>query len=267
MWVLEAGHANQPGLLWCGTIPGGLFRSDDAGATWHLVRSLWNHPSRKQWFGGGAEFPGIHSICIHPQDGRKLILGVSCGGVWHSADAGETWELHGQGLRAEYMPPELAQELVIQDPHRMVQSPTRPERVWVQHHNGIFRSDDGGRTFTEIKKMGPSTFGFAVVVHPTDADTAWFIPAIKDEKRIPVDGRLCVTRTRDGGMSAEVLTAGLPGIHAYDLVYRHALDIDASGQRLVFGSTTGGAWISEDSGEHWTELSCHLPPIYAVRFA
>ena len=156
MWVLEAGHANQPGLLWCGTIPGGLFRSDDAGATWHLVRSLWNHPSRKQWFGGGAEFPGIHSICIHPQDGRKLILGVSCGGVWHSADAGETWELHGQGLRAEYMPPELAQELVIQDPHRMVQSPTRPERVWVQHHNGIFRSDDGGRTFTEIKKMGPS---------------------------------------------------------------------------------------------------------------
>ena len=63
IWSLEAGGTDDPGGLWCGTLPGGLFRSDDRGASWQLVRSLWDHPKRKEWFGGGAEYPGIHSIC------------------------------------------------------------------------------------------------------------------------------------------------------------------------------------------------------------
>jgi hypothetical protein len=112
----------------------------------------------------------------------------------------------------------------------------------------------------------PSTFGFAVAVHPHDPDTAWFIPAVKDEKRYPTDGRVVVNRTRDGGQTFETLTKGLPQSHAYDLVYRHALDVDATGDRLAFGSTTGSLWISENSGDSWRELAAHLPPIYAVRF-
>ena len=71
--------------------------------------------------------------------------------------------------------------------------------------------------------MKPSTFGFAVAVHPRDPETAWFVPEIKDEKRIPREGKLVVTRTRDGGKTFEVLSNGLPQSHAYDVVYRHAL--------------------------------------------
>jgi hypothetical protein len=110
-------------------------------------------------------------------------------------------------------------------------------------------------------------FGFPVVVHPKDPDTAWFVPEIKDEKRIPRDGRLVVARTRDGGRSFEVLREGLPQLHAYDVVYRHALAIDQSGDWLAFGSTTGGLWISEDQGDRWTCVTHTLPPIYAVQFA
>jgi hypothetical protein len=55
--------------------------------------------------------------------------------------------------------------------------------------------------------------------------------------------------------------------HAYDITYRHGLDVDSSGKRLAFGSTTGSLWITEDGGDQWTCLSTHLPPIYAVRFA
>jgi hypothetical protein len=139
--------------------------------------------------------------------------------------------------------------------------------MWVQHHNGIFVSSDEGRTFDEIADVEPSAFGFAVVVHPREPDTAWFVPEIKDEKRIPHDGRLVVTRTRDGGKSFEVLTNGLPQRHAYDVVYRHALAIDATGERLAFGSTTGGLWVSEDQGDSWSGVTHTLPPIYAVRFA
>lgn len=266
IWALEAGGPDEPGVLWCGTIPGGLFRSSDDGASWELVRSLWDHAKRKKWFGGGADLPGIHSICVDPRNSRRVQLGVSCGGVWTTTDGGATWDCSGEGMRAAFMPPEQQFDPDIQDPHRLVQCPARPERLWVQHHNGVFRSDDGGARWEEITDAGPSVFGFAVVVHPEHADTAWFIPAIKDEKRIPVAGELVVTRTRDGGKTFETLREGLPQQHAYDLVFRHALDIDASGRRLVFGSTTGNLWVSENEGDTWECLSQHLPPIYAVRF-
>jgi hypothetical protein len=110
-------------------------------------------------------------------------------------------------------------------------------------------------------------FGFAVAVHPRAPDTAWFVPEIKDEKRIPRGGKLAVTRTRDGGKHFDVLTDGLPQSHAYDVVYRHALALDASGERLAFGSTTGGLWVSENEGDSWACVTHTLPPVYAVAFA
>ena len=267
IWSLEAGGKDEPGVLWCGTIPGGLFKSMDSGASWSLVTSLWNHPARAQWFGGGADWPGIHSIVVDPRDSRHVQLAVSCAGVWETRDGGETWACVGEGMFADFMPPDQRFNPGIQDPHRMVACPASPDLQWVQHHNGIFVSDDEGRTFREIKEAGPSTFGFPAAVHPRDPDTAWFVPGIKDEKRIPKDGRLVVTRTRDGGKSFETLTEGLPQKHAYDVVYRHALALDAAGERLAFGSTTGGLWVSENQGDRWTNIIHTLPPVYAVRFA
>jgi hypothetical protein len=113
---------------------------------------------------------------------------------------------------------------------------------------------------------GPSVFGFAVSVDPNDGDTAWLVPAVKDEKRVPVDARVVVARTRDAGKTWDVLSRGLPPSHAYDLVYRHALDVDGSGRRLAFGSTTGSLWTTDDAGDSWRCVSSNLPPIYAVRF-
>lgn len=264
-WSLELGA--DEGELWCGTIPGGLFHSTDAGESWSLVRSLWNRSERAKWFGGGYDYPGIHSICIDPRDKRRLRVGVSCGGVWTSLDNGQSWACTANGMRAAYMPPDQAGDPNIQDPHRVVQCPSQPDKLWAQHHNGIFRSTDGGGNWREIQCAAPSSFGFAAVVHPHDGNAAWFVPAIKDEQRIPVDGRFVVTRTRDGGEQFDVLTNGLPQEHAYDIVYRHALDIDESGDRLAMGSTTGSLFLSEDQGDHWRCVSNHLPPIYAVRFA
>ena len=81
------------------------------------------------------------------------------------------------------------------------------------------------------------------------------------------DGRVVVTRTRDGGKSFEVLCNGLPQEHAYDITFRHGLDVDETGDRLAFGSTTGSLWMSEDQGDSFACLSHHLPPVYCVHFA
>jgi hypothetical protein len=263
VWALAAG---EPGVLWAGTIPAALFRSTDRGASWGLVRPLWDLPQRAQWGGGGYDEPGLHSICVDPRDPRRLHVGVSSGGVWYSADAGETWECRTDGMYAEYMPPDRRLDPVAQDPHRLAQSPVRPEVLWAQHHNGVFRTVDGGRRWTEVTAIRPSKFGFAVATHPRDPAVAWFVPAVKDECRVPVDGRLVVARTRDGGASFDVLRDGLPQEHAYDLVYRHGLDVDETGEALAMGSTTGALWTSEDGGERWRLVGAHLPPIYQVAF-
>lgn len=201
IWALEPGGKDQPGVVWCGTLPGGLFRSEDDGASWTLNRPLWDDPRREEWFGGGADSPGIHSICVDPRDSRHVRIGVSCGGVWITRDGGETWDVGGKGLRAEFMPPERQYDPNIQDAHMLVQCRANPDALWVQHHNGIFRSTDGAASWSEMEGVEPSAFGFAVAVHPTDPETAWFVPAVKDEKRYPRDGRVVVNRTRDGGKS------------------------------------------------------------------
>ena len=266
IWTLVAGGADQPGRLWAGTLPGGLFRSDDGGSSWQLVESLWNTPERLKWNGGGYDQPGIHSLLVDPRDSRSLTLAISTGGVWRSADDGASWRNVGRGLRAEYLPPELQFDLVSQDVHLLQHCAAAPDTLWAQHHNGIFRSDDGGETFVEVSAAAPAAFGFAVAAHPHDRETAFFVPGVKDECRVPVGLELLVSRTRDGGKSFDALRRGLPS-PSYDLVYRHSLAIDAHGERLAMGSTTGNLWVSEDGGESWSLVSAHLPPIYQVTFA
>jgi len=263
IWSLEPGGAKEPGTLWAGTMPGGLFRSRDRGQSWDLMENLWRMPERNKWLGGGADIPGIHSICVDPRDSNTVRIAISCGGVWTTHDGGASWEQNAHGMHFDDGP--TKDDPDVQDPHMMVQSPSHPERFWVQHHAGIYKSVDNAKSWQEVFAK-PSSFGFGVVVHPKNPDTAWFVPGIKDEKRYPVGGKLVVTRTRDGGRNFEVLNKGLPEDHAFDVVFRHALAGDQTGDRLAFGSTTGNLWVSEDQGDSWMAVSHTLPPVHAVRF-
>ncbi len=267
VWTLTGGAADAPGTRWAGTLPGAVFRSDDRGESWRIADGLWSRPERKGWFGGGYDLSGVHSIQFDPRDRRRITIGISSGGIWKSDDDGATWRQAGQGLRAAYMPPEQAFDPAVQDPHRLAICAAAPDVMWCQRHNGIFRSTDGGDTFAEIENVAPSVFGFAVAAHPADPETAWFVPAVKDECRVPVGGRLVVTRTCDGGRSFEAVSEGLPSAASYDLVYRHGLDVDATGMQLAMGSTTGNLWVSENGGGRWARVSGTLPPIAQVAFA
>ncbi|TNE41138.1 MAG: exo-alpha-sialidase [Alphaproteobacteria bacterium] len=266
IWTLAAGGADQAGVLWAGTLPGGLFKSEDNGESWSLNEPLWSVPEKAAWMGGGYDDPGIHSICVDPRDSNRVLLGLSVAGVWLTEDSGASWSLSANGMWAAYVPPDIKGKGEIQDPHLIQQCASAPDTYWCQHHNGLFVSNDAAKSWQEMENAPVSNFGFPVAVHPQDPKTAWFVPAQADEARFPVDGQVIVNRTRDGGQSFETLREGLPQTHAYDLVYRHAFVVDETGDRLAMGSTTGALWISENGGDTWATVNAHLPPIYAIEF-
>lgn len=267
VWTLESVLDTQgrPTLL-AGTLPGGLFQSNDRGASWQLVDSLWQRPERAEWFGGGFDSPGIHSINAYPGRPGEWLVSVSCGGVWHTTDAGAAWTLRTDGLNAAYMPPDRANDPRIQDPHRIARCESSPEVLWCQHHNGLWRSADNALSWQELTSAPVSRFGFAIAAHPQDPLCAWTVPAVADQSRVPVDAALAVQRTRDGGQSFDALREGLPQVGCYDLVYRHGLDVASDGEHLLMGSTTGHLWASANGGDDWHGVASHLPPIYALRF-
>ncbi len=265
LWVFQEGGRDEPGRIYLGTEPGGLFASDDGGASFSLVRGLWEHPSRlKQWSGGGRDTPGVHSIVIDPRNSKHVYVGISSGGVFETKDAGRSWAPRNVGIPNDYMPDPLPE--ASGDPHCVMLCAAKPEVLWQQNHFGIFRSTDAGANWVRASdKTRTPHFGFPIAVDPKDANTAWVVPARSDQNRAAAGDRVRVCRTQDGGANWTELARGLPDEPSFDIVYRHALDL--AGSRLAFGSTTGNAFVSEDRGDGWRALSNHLPPIYSVRFA
>jgi photosystem II stability/assembly factor-like uncharacterized protein len=256
--------SDQSGRIYLGTEPGGLFVSSDGDLPFHLVDSLWNSPQRNtHWLGGGRDEAGIHSILIDPRDERRILVGVSCAGVFESCDGGSTWEVRNHGLQAGFLPEPNSE--IGHDPHLLTWCLSQPDVLWQQNHCGIFRSTDAARSWSAIhQEDGPAKFGFAIAAHPSDPETAWVVPAQADEFRLPQDRSLCVCRTQDGGKTWQRLSKGLPQSGCYDLVYRHCLALQ--GDDLAFGTTTGNLYASGDGGDSWTLLSSSLPPIYSVHF-
>jgi photosystem II stability/assembly factor-like uncharacterized protein len=264
VWSLTAGAPAEPGTLWAGCMPAGLFKSEDGGHSWALNTPLWEDPRRPGWFGGGNDYPGMHSVLVDPRDAQHITVAISCGGVWQTRDGGKTWALTAAGMTADYLPSDSAEDQNTQDPHRMVQCAAQPDVLWVQHHCGLYRSTNGGERWERIAAPQPSGFGFAVACDPTNVQRAWFVPAKGDTHRYAVDGKMVVTRTDDGGASFTAFSAGLPQHHAYHLVYRHSLELAPDARTLAMASTTGGLWVSADAGEQWHCVTQDLPPIAAL---
>lgn len=264
LWVIAPGGDDQPERMYLGTEPGGLFVSNDGGRSFRLNKGLWDHPSRfEKWFGGGRDMPGIHSIFVDPRNSDRVLVGVSCAGVFETLDGGKTWAPKNKGLLADFLPDPKAE--VGQDPHYMEACASDPDALWQQNHCGIYRTTNGAKSWKAVSKQGVLPhFGFAVSVDEKDPDCAWVVPAVSDTHRYAVDGRLCVCGTTDGGKTWKAFRKGLPQKNCYDVTFRHALD--KSHGTLVFGTTTGNLYFSANRGRSWETVSNNLPPVYSVRF-
>ena len=263
--MIARGEAD--GALYAGGDPGVLFESHDGGASWAINAGLWEQPSRPHWQPGGGGLC-LHSICTWPGDPSKLAVAVSAAGMWLTEDGGRTWRRGNEGLNPRYLPEEaLKDENAGRCVHHVERAPRQPERIFMQFHGGVYRSDDAGESWTDIGGGGlPSDFGFPLTVDPNDPDSAYLIPLVADMDRVTPDGRVRVYETRDGGSSWMARGDGLPAEHAYLTVLRQAFDRAGRGEQLelYFGATSGDLFGSGDAGATWSTAATRLPPVFSV---
>ena len=257
--------APDGGSLYAGVEPAGLFRSDDGGRSWRHVAGLREHPSRPHWQPGGAGLI-LHSIVGDPDDRRRLWVGISSAGVFHSGDGGATWEPRNRGTRADFLPEGQNYPEYGQCVHCLVMAQGIPDRLYQQNHCGMYRSDDGGRHWESIEVGLPSSFGFPAAVHPRDPATLYLLPLNGDSAgRYVPDGKAAVWRTRDGGNRWEALREGMPQKNTFFGVLRQAMATDRlEPAGVYFGTSTGGLFASADEGDSWTCIAQHLPSILSV---
>lgn len=266
IWQLAPGGADQADVVYAGVEPAALFRSDDGGRTFELVRALWDHPHRSQWNPGGGGLC-LHTVLVHPGDPDRLLVAISAGGVYLSDDAGTTWRASNAGIVVTFMPgnptPEFGQCV-----HKVARDAGDRERLYLQHHDGIYRSDDGGTSWVPMQPIGGVDFGFPVVAHPTRPGTAYLLPLEGAEYRCTPGGRCTIWRTDDAGGSWSPLTTGLPQSNAHLTVLRDGFTTDGDEPAgLYFGTRSGEVYGSADDGDSWQLLAAHLPPVLSVRAA
>ncbi len=246
----------------------GIFESSDGGETWSLLTTLAGQPGSEVWDDPANQPPGHLGISnlgpdrADPSHFWAVVQGI---GAYETADGGSTWAPRNKGLRRDW-PADW--EEVGYCVHKLVRSPSDPQRMYQQNHVGMHRSDDAGHSWTEISEGLPSEFGFAAAVHPHDRDTFYVVPLDPGHGRVMPDGKATVWRTQDGGSSWKPMRKGLPQQDAHLGVLRQGMAIDSyDSPGLYFGTSTGQVFASADAGDTWTQLADFLPSISSVEVA
>ena len=264
VWHIEPGRDDEPGEVYAGVAPACLFRSDDGGKSWEVNQALLNHKTRKKWQPGAGGLC-LHTILLNPKSKRRMHIAISAVGTLRSDDNGGTWKFQNKDVLADFQPekyPEYGQCV-----HKLATNPSRPDVIFHQNHCGVYRSDDAGDTWVDIRNNLPSRFGFPVAVDANDGKRAYVAPLEGDFSRIPPGGHFAVWGTDNSGKEWFPLDSGLPKV-SYFTVLREGMVADREDPcGLYFGTTTGQLFSSRNQGERWSMISNGLPPILSVSVA
>jgi len=265
IWQICVGSQDEPDRMFCGVEPACLFESHDAGQSWSPVEGMLKHPHRDKWMPGGGGLC-LHTVVPHPTNHKSMIIAISTGGCYRTDDGGDSWTARNQGVRAVFLPnkyPEFGQCV-----HKISRAAGKPERLYLQNHWGMYRSDDGADSWVDVANGVPSDFGFTVVAHPHDPDTAYVIPIESDEYRCTPEGKLRVYQTRNAGNSWEPMSKGLPQESALETILRDNMasdTLDPAG--IYFGTRSGKVYGSNNEGRSWQLIHDGLPPVVCVKAA
>lgn len=259
--------------LLAGTKPAALYESRDGGATWQKLPALNEIPGAEAWQPGAAGLT-LHTILSDGKGG--LWVGISAAGVFFSPDGGKSWQQRNRrGNRpgpAGSLPRDWgdgvefrAEDQIFSCVHNMSFG-AEPGLIYMQNHQGVYRTRDGGLIWEEITEGLPSTFGFPIAAHPRDPGRIWTFPLNGDSQgRYPDGAAAAVWSSGDGGETWQAKRTGLPQEACFFTVLRQAMSVDRhTPAGVYFGTNSGSIFATRDEGESWTEIARHLPTVLAV---
>jgi hypothetical protein len=261
VWHLEPSLEN-PDTVYAGVEDAALFRSTDGGENWHELSGLRGHGTGPQWQPGAGGM-GLHTIILDPGNPKRIYIAISAAGAFRTDDGGATWKPINKGLRSQFIPDPNAE--VGHCVHHVAMHPSRPDVLFMQKHWDVMRSDDAGENWREVSGNLPTDFGFAIDVHAHEPETLYVVPIKSDSEHFPIDGKLRVYRSREGGNEWEPLAKGLPEKDCYVNVLRDAMAVDRLDSCGVYFGTTGGqVYASADAGDSWAPIARDLPAVLSV---
>jgi BNR/Asp-box repeat protein len=261
VWHLEP-SLTDPDTVYAGVEDAALFRSTDGGRNWNELSGLRRHQTGSAWQPGAGGMC-LHTILLDPSNPNRIFVAISAAGAFRSDDGGTTWKPINSGLKSEQLPDPEAE--VGHCVHRLALHPSNPDRLYMQKHWDVMRSDNAGESWQEVSGNLPTDFGFPIEVHAHEPQTIYVVPMKSDAEHFPLDGKLRVYRSRTGGTKWEPLTTGLPQRDCYVNVLRDAMSVDKLDPCGVYFGTTGGAvYGSNDAGDSWTPIVRDLPSVYSV---
>lgn len=258
VYSLAVQYVGGRAVLYAGTEPTGLYRSNDLGLTWQAIPGLLDVPDTDKWrFGPPPSLAHLKNIAFHPDQPETLYACVEQGDLLKSTDSGVSWvpitsyEAHWHQFR--------------RDMHRVVIVPSDPRRLYLATGVGLFYSENAGKNWEHLTTPDYSVgYPDPLFLDPADETTLYMAGASKapnpswSELRSARPG---IAKSVDGGRTWREIRSGLPdplpgNIEAMAL--QHSI---ASGTSLFIGTAVGDVYTSDDAGESWTLAATGLPPI------
>jgi len=261
LWQIRPGSDDEPGVVYAGVEPACLFKSTDGGESWRVNEALMNHRTRKKWTPGGGGLC-LHTILSNPRRPRRMHIAISSVGTLRTDDDGASWKFQNKDVLADFYPnkyPEFGQCV-----HKLASTPSRPDLIYHQNHCGVYRSDDAGENWVDIRNNLPSRFGFPVAADANDPKRAYVAPLEGDFSRIPPGGRFAVWGTDNSGKEWFQLDDGIPAVSYYTVLREGMVSDEEDPCGLYFGTTTGQLFASRNQGQNWAKVADGLPPILSV---
>ncbi len=261
VWHLEP-SLSDPDTAYAGVEDAALFKTTDGGKSWQELSGLRGHGTGSQWMPGAGGMC-LHTILLDPKNPKRIYVAISAAGAFRSDDAGKSWKPINKGLTSKYLPdPNTEIGYCV---HHIAMHPSNPDKLFMQLHGGVLRSDNGGDLWKNVDKGLPSDFGFPIDVHAHEPNTIYVIPINPDVGRYPPEAKLRVYRSRKSGDGWEALSKGLPQKDCYVNILRDAMSVDKLDSCGVYFGTTGGqVYASSDSGDNWETIVHDLPSVFSV---